>query len=89
MSRSAGLRGELARFDRTLWVLIGSQLITSAGFSIALPFLSLYLHRDRGLAMTVVGAIALAYGLVSALALSLGLKLALSLIHISEPTRPY
>ncbi len=56
----------LKRFDRTLWVLVLSQLVTSAGFSLALPFLSLYLHRDRGLAMTVVGAVALANGVVSA-----------------------
>ncbi|MBC7220422.1 MFS transporter [Candidatus Bipolaricaulota bacterium] len=72
----AGLRGELARFDRTLWVLVASQLITSAGFSIALPFISLYLHRDRGLAMTVVGAIALAHGLVSAVGRVVGGELA-------------
>ncbi len=63
----AGLREDLARFNQALWVLVLSQLITSAGFSIALPFLSLYLYRDRGLAMTVVGAIALANGVVSAL----------------------
>lgn len=68
MNPSSGLgrlRAELARVDRTLWVLVVSQLITSAGFAIALPFLSLYLYRDRGLAMTVVGAIALANGVVS------------------------
>lgn len=51
-----GLRGELARFDRAPWGLVLSQLITSAGFSIALPFLSLYLHRDRGLAMSAIPA---------------------------------
>ncbi|GAB4305178.1 MAG: MFS transporter [Candidatus Bipolaricaulota bacterium] len=76
MSRLARLRGELARFDRTLWVLVASQLITSAGFSIALPFISLYLHRDRGLAMTLVGAIALAHGLVSAVGRVVGGELA-------------
>ncbi len=76
MSRLAALRGELARFDRTLWVLVASQLITSAGFSIALPFISLYLHRDRGLPMTVVGAIALAHGLVSAVGRVVGGELA-------------
>lgn len=61
-----GVRSEFARFDRAMWVLVASQLVTSAGFSIALPFISLYLHRDRGLAMTIVGAIALANGVVSA-----------------------
>lgn len=71
-----GLRGEIARFDRALWVLVASQLITSAGFSIALPFLSLYLHRDRGLSMTVVGTIALANGVVSAVGRLAGGELA-------------
>ncbi|MBC7093428.1 MFS transporter [Candidatus Bipolaricaulota bacterium] len=56
----------LGRFDGRLWALVASQLITSAGFSIALPFLSLYLHRDRNLSMTVVGAIMLANAVVSA-----------------------
>ncbi len=74
--RLAGVVGELRGFDRTLWVLVASQLITSAGFSIALPFLSLYLYRDRGLAMTVVGAIALANGVVSAVGRIVGGELA-------------
>ncbi len=79
MNPSSGLgrlRAELARVDRTLWVLVVSQLITSAGFAIALPFLSLYLYRDRGLAMTVVGAIALANGVVSSFARIWGGELA-------------
>ncbi len=56
----------LGKLDRQLWALTGAQLITSAGFSLALPFLSLYLHRDRGLAMTVVGTIMLFNAGVSA-----------------------
>jgi len=71
-----GLRGEIARFDRALWVLVASQLITSAGFAIALPFLSLYLHRDRGLSMTMVGAIMLANGAISAVGRLAGGELA-------------
>jgi len=72
----AGVFDELRRFDRALWVLVLSQLITSAGFSIALPFIALYLHRDRGVAMTVVGAIALANGVVSAVGRVVGGELA-------------
>ena len=45
------------------------------------------LHRDRALVLTLVGNQAKACEDV-ALALSL-LKQSLSLIHISEPTRPY
>ncbi len=66
----------MGRFDRLLWALVVGQMITSAGFSLALPFISLYLHRERGLSMTVVGAIALANGAVSALGRVAGGELA-------------
>lgn len=74
--RGVGLRGGVERFDRVLWALVVGQLITSAGFSLGLPFISLYLHRERGLPMTVVGAIALANGVVSSLGRVAGGELA-------------
>lgn len=69
-------RGGVGRFDRVLWALVVSQGIASAGFSLGLPFISLYLHRERGLPMTVVGAIALANGVVSSLGRVAGGELA-------------
>jgi len=41
------------------------QLVASAGFSICLPFLPLYLHQERGLVMTVVGVLFLIGGICS------------------------
>jgi MFS family permease len=48
------------------------QLVTSTGFSIAIPFLALYLHDERGLSMTLVGLIILAAGLCSAVTQAFG-----------------
>jgi len=44
--------------------LIGA--LNSAGFSLSLPFLSLYLNQQRGVPMTVVGLFILTSGLVAA-----------------------
>ncbi len=46
--------------------MVGIQLITAVGFSISLPYLSLYLHRQRGLSMTAVGGIMMASALAAA-----------------------
>ncbi len=54
------------RFDRGIWALMAIQLITAIGFSISLPYLSLYLNRQRGLSMTLVGTVMLASAAVAA-----------------------
>lgn len=51
-----------------LWPLITIQLLTGAGFSLSLPFLSLYLYQDRGVPMSLVGTIMLGSAGVSAVA---------------------
>jgi len=56
----------LGRFDRGVWALVGVQLITAIGFSISLPYLSLYLNQQRGLSMTLVGTIMMMSALVAA-----------------------
>jgi MFS family permease len=48
------------------------QFFTAIGFSICMPFLCLYLYRDRGLSMTMAGMILLAAGLCSAVSQALG-----------------
>ncbi|MBC7097944.1 MFS transporter [Candidatus Bipolaricaulota bacterium] len=70
------LAGFVRRFDRGVWALVLIQLITSMGFSISLPYLSLYLHQQRGLSMTVVGAIMMASALVAAVGRRAGGELA-------------
>lgn len=42
-----------------LWPLLAIQLVTSAGFSLALPFFSLYLVQKRGVPMAFVGTVML------------------------------
>lgn len=43
------------RYDRQVWILTVGSLINSFGFSIAYPFISLYLYVYRGIPMTDVG----------------------------------
>ena len=62
-----GLRQKVfGRFEAGIWVITAIDLLYAAGFSICLPFLSLYLYLERGLSMTMVGMIILASGLCSA-----------------------
>jgi len=49
-----------------------TQFFIAIGFSICIPFLSLYLYQDRGLSMTMVGIIILVGGLCSAISQALG-----------------
>jgi MFS family permease len=60
------------RFEPQVWVMAVVQLVTATGFSIAIPFLALYLHNDRGLSMTMVGLIILGAGLCSAVSQAFG-----------------
>ncbi len=60
------------RFPWEIWALVGVQTITSAGFSLALPFLSLYLSRERGVPMSLVGTLMLFAAFASALGQFLG-----------------
>jgi predicted MFS family arabinose efflux permease len=53
-------------FDRRIWVITIISILNSAGFSISLPFLSLYLYQNRGYDMTSVGVVILISGLCSA-----------------------
>jgi MFS family permease len=60
------------RFESGVWIVTVIQFFTVIGFSICMPFLSLYLYQDRGLSMTLVGVILLAAGLCSAISQALG-----------------
>jgi MFS family permease len=46
---------------REVWVLVAGTLITRAG-SFAVPFLTIYLHEDRGLSLRAAGVALAAYG---------------------------
>ncbi len=66
------LRNAFYRFERGVWVVAVMQFFTTIGFSICMPFLSLYLYQDRGLSMILVGTILLAGGLCAAVSQALG-----------------
>ena len=66
------LRKVFHRFEPGVWIITIIQFFTVIGFSICMPFLSLYLYQDRGLSMTMVGIILLAAGLCSAVSQALG-----------------
>lgn len=62
-----GLRQKVfGRFKAGIWTITAIELLSAAGFSICLPFLSLYLYLERGLSMTLVGMVILIAGLCSA-----------------------
>lgn len=54
------------RFKPEIWYLTIIGFINSAGFSLSLPYIALYLNQNRGMSMAVVGLIILMTGLVSA-----------------------
>ena len=66
------LRNIYHRFEPQVWVMAAVQLVMATGFSICIPFLALYLYRDRGLSMTMVGLIILGAGLCSAVTQAFG-----------------
>ena len=53
------------RFPPGVWMVTLIGVLNSAGFSLSLPFLSLYLHQQRGISMAVVGLFILGSGLIA------------------------
>ncbi|MBI2829810.1 MAG: MFS transporter [Chloroflexi bacterium] len=69
-------RSVFNRYEPGIWVITVVAFLTSAGFSLSIPFLALYLHQQRGLSMTLVGSIILVTGLCSAITQMFGGALA-------------
>ncbi len=74
LSRFKDRLGELfaLRFESKIWIIALLNLLSAAGFSLTIPFLSLYLFLDRGVSMTLIGTIILAGGILSAATHMLG-----------------
>ena len=51
------------RFPSGIWLMMGLDIFINISFSVAMPFLALYLHNERALPMTVVGTLFLVGGL--------------------------
>jgi MFS family permease len=54
------------RFSPGVWLMMVLNIFVTIGFSIALPFLALYLHDERGISMSLVGTVFLVGGLCTA-----------------------
>jgi len=65
-------RNAIGRHKSGVWIVSLQSLLTAIGFSMTIPFLSLYLFQDRGLSMTMVGSIMMVAGLFAALAHIIG-----------------
>jgi MFS family permease len=66
------LQSVFHRFEPGVWIVTVIQFFTVIGFSICMPFLSLYLYQNRGLSMTEVGMVLLSAGLCAAVSQALG-----------------
>jgi predicted MFS family arabinose efflux permease len=60
------------RFSSGVWLMMVLDIFVTIGFSIALPFLALYLHDERGISMSLVGTIFLVGGLCTAVSNIIG-----------------
>jgi hypothetical protein len=72
------LRNTRAEYPTQFWLLFVGMFISTVGSSMIWPFLTLYVSKKLALPLTQ------AAGLVT-----INAAMGLSLIHISEPTRPY
>ena len=66
------ISGIYRSYPKALWFLFFGQLINVIGFSIVLPFLSIYLNEQRGVSMAIVGTIFLIASMTRSGALMLG-----------------
>jgi len=55
-----------------VWLILACRVLMSAGYSLAFPYFAVYLSRERGFALEIIGAAMAASLLVSALAQILG-----------------
>lgn len=61
------LRRSFQGYDRRVWILFYGRIMTATGFSMVIPFLSMYLHNDLGISMSLVGLLLLFTSLVGSL----------------------
>src|SRR5512133_760171 len=63
-------------FDRRIWILFYGRIMTATGFSMAIPFLSLYLYNTVGISMSVIGLILLVSSLIGSMGQIVGGEIA-------------
>lgn len=65
--RIPSLKRQFQGFDRRVWILFYGRTMTATGFSMAVPFLSLYLYNDQHISMSYVGLILLFTSLIGSM----------------------
>ncbi len=55
-------------FSRDIWMVVISRMITAVGFSVSMPYLSLYLHNEKNISMSSVGLILMISSVIGAIA---------------------
>lgn len=70
------LSRSLQGYDRRLWMLFGGRVIAATGFSIVMPFLSIFLYTEMGVPMTIVGMIFLGNAVSGAVGQMMGGEMA-------------
>lgn len=53
-------------YTRDIWTVFFARIVTAIGFSVSMPYLSLYLHNELGISMTIVGTILMCASVVGA-----------------------
>ncbi|MEW5925002.1 MAG: MFS transporter, partial [Candidatus Zixiibacteriota bacterium] len=60
------------KYDHRLWVLCGGWVASSMGFSLSIPFVSLYFHSELGMSLTSIGIFLGVTAIIRATAQGLG-----------------
>lgn len=63
-------------FDNRIWILFYGRIMTATGFSMAIPFLSLYLYNTVGISMSIIGLILLVSSLIGSMGQIIGGEIA-------------
>lgn len=51
-------------YDKRLWLLLTIRVVNALGFSIILPFISIYLYSEQNVSMTLIGSIFLGVAVI-------------------------
>ncbi len=54
-------------YSSDIWAVFFCRIMTAIGFSVSMPYLSLYFHNELGISMTIVGTILMSASIVGAL----------------------
>lgn len=60
------------KYDHRLWILCGGWVASSVGFSLSIPFVSLYFHSELGMSLTSIGLFLGVAAIIRAAAQGLG-----------------